>query len=210
MPTPPAVRSKKLGMAQQRQRAALVRRSPVTHPRQPAWHVRRTDEPGNRTLPNARRPREFACLDFAPAKGGGRHGSFSTGAVGGVDGHGRRCGHRGPAGGEASMADPVRPIRLDSASGYHRRSTSPRHQLPWRLWPARPCPATSGKGSARFTTGLHERWPEHAQRPLHGEPRCEVQLQRRNGEDVSSATLKFALLRDGRADPRSVRCEMTP
>jgi hypothetical protein len=40
--------------------------------------------------------------------------------------------------------------------------------------------------------------------------RCEVQLQRRNGEDVSSATLGFRLLRDGRADPRSVRCVMTP
>lgn len=40
--------------------------------------------------------------------------------------------------------------------------------------------------------------------------RCEVQLQRRNGEDVSSATLNFELLRDGRADPRSLRCVMTP
>jgi hypothetical protein len=40
--------------------------------------------------------------------------------------------------------------------------------------------------------------------------RCEVQLQRRNGEDVSSATLTFDLLRDGRADPRSLRCVMTP
>ena len=40
--------------------------------------------------------------------------------------------------------------------------------------------------------------------------RCEVQLQRHNGEDVSSATLNFALLRDGRADPRSLRCVMTP
>lgn len=40
--------------------------------------------------------------------------------------------------------------------------------------------------------------------------RCEVQLQRRNGEDVSSATLNFKLLRDGRADPRSLRCVMTP
>ena len=40
--------------------------------------------------------------------------------------------------------------------------------------------------------------------------RCEVQLQRRNGEDVSSATLTFDLLRNGRADPRSLRCVMTP
>ena len=40
--------------------------------------------------------------------------------------------------------------------------------------------------------------------------RCEVQLQRRNGEDVSSAMLNFELLRDGRADPRSLRCVMTP
>lgn len=40
--------------------------------------------------------------------------------------------------------------------------------------------------------------------------RCEVQLQRRNGEDVSSATLNFERLRDGRADPRSLRCVMTP
>lgn len=40
--------------------------------------------------------------------------------------------------------------------------------------------------------------------------RCEVQLQRRNGEDVSSATLNFERLRSGRADPRSLRCVMTP
>lgn len=38
---------------------------------------------------------------------------------------------------------------------------------------------------------------------------CEVQLSRRNGEDVSSAALRFRLQR-GRAELRSLRCVMTP
>lgn len=39
---------------------------------------------------------------------------------------------------------------------------------------------------------------------------CELVLQRRNGEDVSSATISFKLLRHGQGAPHSLRCLMTP